>query len=78
MYLSLVYFQKSEKGECANFLLDGEGGTDYTLDKGFCRHMITGESSSQTQDSEKAITIKLAQQTIINNIKLLLWDKDER
>ena len=40
--------------------------------------MITGESSSQTQDSEKAITIKLAQQTIINNIKLLLWDKDER
>lgn len=61
------------EGECANFLLDDKQPADYTLDKGFCRHMI-----SETHDSEKSITIKLNQQTIINNIKLLLWDKDER
>ena len=46
---------------------------DYTYDKGFCRHMIGNEG-----DQESAICIKLAQQTILNNIRLLLWDKDDR
>ena len=46
---------------------------DYTYDKGFCRHMIVNEG-----DQESAICIKLAQQTILNNIRLLLWDKDDR
>ena len=74
MFLSFSNHFKS-----ANFLLDGEGAqTEYTLDKGFCRHMINAESGQSAQDSERAITIKLAQQTIINNLRLLLWDKDDR
>ena len=61
------------EGEFANYLLDGNVN-DYTYDKGFCRHMI-----GQTETGEhKAIAIRLSQPTILNNLKLLLWDKDER
>lgn len=61
------------EGEFANYLLDGNVN-DYTYDKGFSRHMI-----GQTETGEhKAIAIRLSQPTILNNLKLLLWDKDER
>merc|ERR1712227_677719 len=64
------------EGESAQFLLENQAKgnlMDYTYDKGFCRHMIGNEG-----DQESAICIKLAQQTILNNIRLLLWDKDDR
>lgn len=61
------------EGEFANFLLDGNS-KEYTFDKGFSRHMIGNSESGEP----KAIAVCLAQPTILNHLKLLLWDKDDR
>ncbi|CAF5102062.1 unnamed protein product, partial [Rotaria magnacalcarata] len=49
-------------------LLDGDA-TNYDLDRGFTRHPI---------DDIHNICVKLDGPSIINHIKLLLWDKDAR
>ena len=56
------------------FSIDAGNVPEYTFEKGFCRHMI-GQSDN---GEDRAITVRLAQQTIINNLKILLWDKDDR
>ncbi|UJR26270.1 hypothetical protein I4U23_007610 [Adineta vaga] len=55
-------------GEMKHALLDGDV-TNYDLDRGFTRHPI---------DDTRCICVKLDGPSIINHIKLLLWDKDTR
>ncbi|CAF1098253.1 unnamed protein product [Adineta steineri] len=55
-------------GEMKHALLDGDA-TNYDLDRGFTRHPI---------DDMRSICVKLDGPSIINHIKLLLWDKDTR
>ncbi|CAM4745183.1 unnamed protein product [Rotaria magnacalcarata] len=56
------------EGEMKHALLDGDA-TNYDLDRGFTRHPI---------DDIHNICVKLDGPSIINHIKLLLWDKDAR
>ena len=49
-------------------LLDGDV-SNYDLDRGYTRHVI---------DDTLKICVKLDGPSIINHIKLLLWDKDTR
>lgn len=56
------------QGDMKKHLLDGDI-VNYDIEKGFTRHTI-GE--------EPGIMIELGSQYIVNNIKMLLWDKDER
>ncbi|CAF1083880.1 unnamed protein product [Rotaria sordida] len=56
------------EGEMKHALLDGDI-TNYDLDRGFTRHPI---------DDLHNICVKLDGPSIINHIKLLLWDKDTR
>ncbi|CAF4423282.1 unnamed protein product [Rotaria socialis] len=55
-------------GEVKQYLLDGEV-INYDLDRGYTRHLI---------DDVHYICVKLGEPSIINHIKLLLWDKDTR
>ena len=57
-------------GEFRDTLFNGEY-TCYDLERGFTRHLI-GEEEKQ------GIVIGLGRPSIINNIRLLLWDKDQR
>lgn len=56
------------EGDMKKHLLDGDI-LNYDIEKGFTRHVI-GE--------EPGILIELGTQFIINHIKMLLWDRDER
>ncbi|CAF2357366.1 unnamed protein product [Rotaria sp. Silwood2] len=56
------------EGEMKHALLDGDTA-NYDLDRGFTRHPI---------DDLHNICVKLDGPSIINHIKLLLWDKDTR
>ncbi|CAF3473058.1 unnamed protein product [Rotaria socialis] len=56
------------EGEVKQYLLDGEV-INYDLDRGYTRHLI---------DDVHYICVKLGEPSIINHIKLLLWDKDTR
>lgn len=58
------------RGEMKAALLDGDT-TSYDLDRGFTRHLIDDNNG-------QGIVIKLGQPYIINTIKLLLWDRDQR
>jgi len=49
-------------------LLDNDG-INYDLDRGYTRHLI---------DDTHRICLKLDGPSIINRIKLLLWDRDAR
>ena len=51
-------------------LLDGDT-LNYDLDRGFTRHLIDDNNG-------QGIVIKLAQPYIVNTVKLLLWDRDQR
>ena len=51
-------------------LLDGDT-QNYDLDRGFTRHPID-DSNGQ------GIVVKLAKPSIINTIRMLLWDRDMR
>ena len=51
-------------------LLDGDT-INYDLDRGFTRHLIDDNNG-------QGIVIKLAQPYIINTIRMLLWDRDQR
>lgn len=57
------------EGEMPEFLLDGDT-TNFDLDRGFTRHLIL--------EGDKGICIALGRPSIINTIKLLLWNKDSR
>lgn len=56
------------EGEMKHALLDGDV-SNYDLDRGFTRHPI---------DDVHNICVKLDGLSIINHIKMLLWDKDTR
>lgn len=58
------------QGECRAALLNGDVGS-YDMEKGYTRHCIT-----DTNDNN--ITVELGTLCIINHIKILLWDHDNR
>ena len=62
------------QGEVKSALLDGDT-KNYDMERGFSRHGID-EKEDKRQD--KGIVVKLGMPCIINNIKLLLWDRDTR
>ncbi|XP_055911449.1 BTB/POZ domain-containing protein 9 [Eupeodes corollae] len=57
-------------GECRSVLLDGDS-TSYDMEKGYTRHCITDQNNV-------GITVELGNNCIINHIKMLLWDRDNR
>ncbi|XP_062896915.1 BTB/POZ domain-containing protein 9 isoform X2 [Mobula hypostoma] len=57
-------------GELKAALLDGDT-QNYDLDHGFSRHPID-------EDCRSAIEVKLGQASILNHIRMLLWDRDSR
>nr|CAH0111776.1 unnamed protein product [Daphnia galeata] len=57
------------QGEMRTALLDGET-TNYDMERGFTRHPI--------EDGNVGIVVRLGQPSIINHIKVLLWDRDMR
>ena len=59
------------KGEMRACLLDGDS-TNYDLDRGFTRHPI------EDSPNPEGIVIRLGKPSIVNTIKLLLWDRDMR
>ncbi|XP_019900461.1 BTB/POZ domain-containing protein 9 isoform X2 [Esox lucius] len=60
------------KGELKSALLDGDT-QNYDLDHGFSRHPIEEDGHGRA-----GIQVKLGQPSIINHIRLLLWDRDSR
>lgn len=67
---TMKYGAQVVKGELKSALLDGDT-QNYDLDHGFSRHPIE-------EDGRAGIQVKLGQSSIINHIRLLLWDKDSR
>ncbi|XP_044263423.1 BTB/POZ domain-containing protein 9 [Tribolium madens] len=57
-------------GELLEYLLDGDYYT-YDMEKGYTRHPINGPG-------DQGIIIKLGMPSIINHIRMLLWDRDLR
>nr|CAB3226454.1 BTB/POZ domain-containing protein 9-like [Phallusia mammillata] len=62
------------QGEMCASLLDGDS-RNYDQERGYTRHEINDECNSR---KEMCIKVKLGQQSIINCIRMLLWDKDNR
>jgi len=58
------------RGEMKASLLDGDT-INYDLDRGFTRHAID-------DNNVHGIVIRLGQLSIINGIRMLLWDRDMR
>ncbi|XP_055299673.1 BTB/POZ domain-containing protein 9 [Sitodiplosis mosellana] len=67
---SAKFNSKTIKGELRSALLDGEV-TNYDMEKGYTRHSIT-------DTGDQCILVELGTISIINHIKMLLWDKDIR
>lgn len=63
-----------ELGEMRSALLDGDSH-NYDMERGFTRHTIS-DLKDDVQDH--GILIQLGRQSIINHIKMLLWDRDCR
>ncbi|KAJ8912844.1 hypothetical protein NQ315_007976 [Exocentrus adspersus] len=61
---------KVVSGELMEYLLDGDYHT-YDMEKGYTRHGINGPG-------DQGIIVKLGTPTIINYIRMLLWDRDIR
>ncbi|KAJ8942635.1 hypothetical protein NQ318_013348 [Aromia moschata] len=57
-------------GELMEYLLDGDYYT-YDMEKGYTRHAINGPG-------DHGIIVKLGVPSIINHVKMLLWDRDTR
>lgn len=66
----MKYGAQVVKGELKSALLDGDT-QNYDLDHGFSRHPID-------DDCRSGIEIKLGQPSIVNHIRILLWDRDSR
>lgn len=62
------------QGEMCASLLDGDS-KNYDQERGYTRHEILEETGPR---KKMCIKVKLGQQSIINCIRLLLWDKDAR
>ncbi|KAL3287749.1 hypothetical protein HHI36_002213 [Cryptolaemus montrouzieri] len=58
------------EGELKEYLLDGDFSA-YDMERGYTRHAIVGTG-------DNGIIVKLGTPSIINHIKLLLWDRDLR
>lgn len=58
-------------------LLDGDH-SNYNLDQGFTMHHIDSAGKGPEGDSSSGIVVALDSPYIINNIRMLLWDKDTR
>ena len=58
-------------GEVKQALLDGDT-KNYDMERGFSRHPIDDSSK------DRGIVVKLGMQCIINHMRMLLWDKDQR
>lgn len=67
---TMKYGAQVVKGELKSALLDGDT-QNYDLDHGFSRHPIE-------EDGRAGIQVKLGQPSIINHVRLLLWDRDSR
>ncbi|RNA10306.1 BTB POZ domain-containing 9 [Brachionus plicatilis] len=71
------------KGEFKSALLDGDV-LNYDFDRGFTYHPIddsmssVSPSSSSSSSTHNCIVVKLGNSTILNHVRLLLWDKDTR
>lgn len=61
---------KVVSGELMEYLLDGDYYS-YDMEKGYTRHGINGPG-------DHGIIVKLGQPSIINHIRMLLWDRDVR
>lgn len=58
------------EGELKEYLLDGDV-TSYDMERGYTRHAIVGPGDT-------GIIVKLGSPSIINHIRMLLWDRDLR
>uniref|UniRef100_A0A0K8TP45 BTB/POZ domain-containing protein 9 n=1 Tax=Tabanus bromius TaxID=304241 RepID=A0A0K8TP45_TABBR len=67
---SLKFHSRTIQGEWRSALLDGDT-TSYDMEKGYTRHSI-----SECPDA--GIIVELGTISILNHIKILLWDKDAR
>nr|XP_006004592.1 PREDICTED: BTB/POZ domain-containing protein 9 [Latimeria chalumnae] len=67
---TMKYGAQVVKGELKSALLDGDT-QNYDLDHGFSRHPID-------DDCRSGLQVKLGQPSIINHIRILLWDRDSR
>ncbi|XP_010773074.1 BTB/POZ domain-containing protein 9 [Notothenia coriiceps] len=67
---TMKYGAQVVKGELKSALLDGDT-QNYDLDHGFSRHPIE-------DDCRAGIQVKLGQSSIVNHMRLLLWDRDSR
>ncbi|XP_075719612.1 BTB/POZ domain-containing protein 9 isoform X1 [Rhinoderma darwinii] len=67
---TMKYGAQVVKGELKSSLLDGDT-QNYDLDHGFSRHPIE-------DDCRSGLQVKLGQPSIINHVRLLLWDRDSR
>ncbi|PIK52134.1 putative BTB/POZ domain-containing protein 9 [Apostichopus japonicus] len=68
---TVKYKAKVMKGEMRTALLDGDS-INYDLDRGFTRHSIEDDAEPE------GIVIELGKPSILNTIRLLLWDRDNR
>lgn len=68
---TVKYKAKVMKGEMRTALLDGDS-VNYDLDRGFTRHSIEDDTEPE------GIVIELGKPSILNTIRLLLWDRDNR
>lgn len=67
---TLKFQSRTIQGECRSALLDGDI-TTYDMEKGYTRHCISDANDS-------GITVELGTIYIVNHIKMLLWDRDNR
>lgn len=58
-------------GDMRSALLDGDTDT-YDMERGYTRHTISDAADNP------GIIVRLSTTTIINHIRLLLWDRDNR
>jgi len=67
---SLRHSAQVIRGEMKAALLDGDA-INYDLDRGFTRHPIDDNNGL-------GIVIRLGQPSIVNAVRMLLWDRDMR
>ncbi|XP_059619294.1 BTB/POZ domain-containing protein 9 [Phlebotomus argentipes] len=67
---SLKFDSRTIQGELRSSLLDGDTDS-YDMERGYTRHTIS-------ESNDQGIVVELGSISIINHIKILLWDKDVR
>lgn len=72
---SAKFDSKTIEGDLRSHLLDGDT-LSYDSERGFTRHPI--KDATTTGDSRGGILVELGTISIINHIKILLWDRDNR